>query len=187
MSKITRTQNLGVSQWRATSCATIGPESCLGERARGKGYQESCLGRVMWRFFECTTKPLGGKFWIAQPGHLRIFGVRNVWCRCTGISGVSNHVSASFGQYPVFCLKSRKMLQKLQMMEKPQMLQMMEFLKIFMGRKSRKCRKSHKILRLLQHLRHFFRLFRQNTGYWSCIVSAVDQNKSKSRLSIVQI
>ena len=30
MSKITRTQNLGVSWWRATSCVTIGPESCLG-------------------------------------------------------------------------------------------------------------------------------------------------------------
>ena len=46
MSKITQTQNLGVSRWRSTSCATIGPENCLREIARGKGYQESCLGRV---------------------------------------------------------------------------------------------------------------------------------------------
>ncbi len=33
MSEIARTQKLGVSRWRATSCATICPESCLG------GYQ----------------------------------------------------------------------------------------------------------------------------------------------------
>ena len=37
MSKITRTQNLGVSRWHSTSCATIGPESCLVEVPRGQG------------------------------------------------------------------------------------------------------------------------------------------------------
>ena len=31
MSKIMWTQNLGVPRWRSISCATIGPESCLGE------------------------------------------------------------------------------------------------------------------------------------------------------------
>ena len=30
MSKITRTYKLGMSRWRATSCATIGQGSCLG-------------------------------------------------------------------------------------------------------------------------------------------------------------
>ena len=33
MSKITRTQNLGVSRWRSTSSATVGPESCLGVKS----------------------------------------------------------------------------------------------------------------------------------------------------------
>ncbi len=42
MSKITRTQNLGVSRWRNPKNATIGPESWLE----------------------------GGKFWVAQPRHL---------------------------------------------------------------------------------------------------------------------
>ncbi len=50
MSKITWTQNLGVSRWRPTSCATIGPESCLVEIARGKGYQESCPCTVVASF-----------------------------------------------------------------------------------------------------------------------------------------
>ena len=54
ISKITRTQNLGVSQWRATSCATIGPESYLRGVPRGLGYPESCLGRVLPQSFSYT-------------------------------------------------------------------------------------------------------------------------------------
>ena len=42
MSKITRTQNFGLSRWRNPKLATIGPESCLGEVARGLGYPETC-------------------------------------------------------------------------------------------------------------------------------------------------
>ncbi len=56
-----RAQKLGVSRWHATSCATIGPESCLGETK--------------------FPLPYGGKFWVAQPRHPGFFSLRNVWGR----------------------------------------------------------------------------------------------------------
>ena len=64
MSKIMRTQNLGVPRWRSTSCATIGPETCL-HSLTPKPYIHPPL-------------PYGGKFWVAQLRHPGFFGLRNV-------------------------------------------------------------------------------------------------------------
>ena len=66
MSKITRTQNLGVSRWRATSCATSGPGSWLGGVPRGLGYPESCLVRV----------PKARHDWGPSPSFARPFSLK---------------------------------------------------------------------------------------------------------------
>ncbi len=62
MSKITRTQNLGVSQWRNPKLATIGPESCLEGVPRGLGYPETCLVRVLNTVLHPSHVPASSHF-----------------------------------------------------------------------------------------------------------------------------
>ncbi len=102
MSKITQTQKLGVSRWRATSRATVCTQSCLGRLARGKGYQESSLLSIPSLQSPTYTLPcpMVASFGLRNQDIHNFFGLRNAWRRCIAFLGTFFcHRSSIFGYF----------------------------------------------------------------------------------------